>query len=74
MKYDDFRVVLWHSRRTCAFESFRVAKPLLERAFSETCGIEMKDLFFSERNPGTPELFAAVCSTIANSPPTTAVW
>ena len=31
-----------------AFIGFRVAKPLLERAFSETYGIEMKDLFFSE--------------------------
>jgi Zinc dependent phospholipase C len=31
-----------------AFIGFRVAKPLLERAFSETYGIEMKDLFFNE--------------------------
>ena len=31
-----------------AFIGFRVAKPLLERAFSETHGIEMKDIFFSE--------------------------
>jgi len=31
-----------------AFIGFRVAKPLLERAFSDTYGIEMKDLFFSE--------------------------
>src|SRR5579862_4561885 len=30
------------------FIGFRVAKPLLERAFSETYGIEMKDVFFSE--------------------------
>jgi len=30
------------------FIGFRVAKPLLERAFSETYGIEMKELFFSE--------------------------
>jgi hypothetical protein len=30
------------------FIGFRVAKPLLERAFSETYGIEMKDLFFNE--------------------------
>jgi hypothetical protein len=25
-----------------------MAKPLLERAFHETCGIEMKDVFFNE--------------------------
>jgi hypothetical protein len=31
-----------------AFIGFRVAKPLLERAFSETYGIEMKDIFFNE--------------------------
>jgi hypothetical protein len=31
-----------------AFIGFRVAKPLLERAFSETYGIEMKDVFFNE--------------------------
>jgi hypothetical protein len=30
------------------FIGFRVAKPLLERAFSETYGIEMKELFFNE--------------------------
>jgi Zinc dependent phospholipase C len=30
------------------FIGFRVAKPLLERAFSETYGIEMKDVFFNE--------------------------
>jgi len=30
------------------FIGFRVTKPLLERAFSETYGIEMKDLFFNE--------------------------
>ena len=30
------------------FIGFQVAKPLLERAFSETYGIEMKDLFFNE--------------------------
>jgi hypothetical protein len=30
------------------FIGFRVAKPLLERAFRETYGIEMKDIFFSE--------------------------
>jgi hypothetical protein len=30
------------------FIGFRVSQPLLERAFSETYGIEMKDLFFSE--------------------------
>jgi hypothetical protein len=30
------------------FIGFQVAKPLLERAFMETYGIEMKDLFFSE--------------------------
>jgi hypothetical protein len=30
------------------FIGFRVAKPLLERAFSETYGIQMKDLFISE--------------------------
>ncbi len=31
-----------------SFIGFRVAKPLLERAFSETYGIQMKDLFFNE--------------------------
>jgi len=31
-----------------SFIGFHVSKPLLERAFSETYGIEMKDLFFSE--------------------------
>jgi hypothetical protein len=31
-----------------SFIGFRVAKPLLERAFSETYGIEMKDIFFNE--------------------------
>jgi hypothetical protein len=31
-----------------SFIGFRVAKPLLERAFSETYGIEMKDVFFNE--------------------------
>jgi hypothetical protein len=31
-----------------AFIGFQVSKPLLERAFSETYGIEMKDVFFSE--------------------------
>jgi hypothetical protein len=30
------------------FIGFQVAKPLLERAFRETYGIEMKDIFFSE--------------------------
>jgi hypothetical protein len=30
------------------FIGFRVAKPLLERAFSETYGIEMKEIFFNE--------------------------
>jgi hypothetical protein len=30
------------------FIGFRVAKPLLERAFSETYGIEMKTVFFNE--------------------------
>jgi hypothetical protein len=30
------------------FIGFRVAKPLLERTFKETYGIEMKDIFFSE--------------------------
>src|SRR5580765_3606808 len=30
------------------FIGFQVSKPLLERAFSETYGIEMKDVFFSE--------------------------
>lgn len=31
-----------------SFIGFRVAKPLLERAFRETYGIEMKDIFFNE--------------------------
>jgi Zinc dependent phospholipase C len=31
-----------------AFIGFRVAKPLLERAFSETYGIEMNEIFFNE--------------------------
>jgi hypothetical protein len=31
-----------------SFIGFHVSKPLLERAFAETYGIEMKDLFFSE--------------------------
>jgi zinc dependent phospholipase C len=31
-----------------AFIGFQVAKPLLERAFSETYGIEMKEIFFNE--------------------------
>src|SRR5512146_2162120 len=31
-----------------AFIGFRVAKPLLERAFRETYGIEMKDVFVNE--------------------------
>lgn len=31
-----------------SFIGFRVAKPLLERAFSETYGIEMKYIFFNE--------------------------
>jgi Zinc dependent phospholipase C len=31
-----------------SFIGFRVAKPLLERAFSETYGIQMKDIFFNE--------------------------
>jgi hypothetical protein len=31
-----------------SFIGFRVAKPLLDRAFSETYGIEMKDIFFNE--------------------------
>ena len=31
-----------------AFIGFQVAKPLLERAFQETYGLEMKDIFFSE--------------------------
>jgi Zinc dependent phospholipase C len=31
-----------------SFIGFRVAKPLLERAFGETYGIEMKDIFFNE--------------------------
>jgi hypothetical protein len=31
-----------------AFIGFHVAKPLLERAFRETYGIEMKDVFFNE--------------------------
>src|SRR5512132_2925388 len=31
-----------------SFIGFRVAKPLLERAFSETYGIEMKEIFFNE--------------------------
>lgn len=31
-----------------SFIGFRVAKPLLERAFSATYGIEMKDVFFNE--------------------------
>ena len=31
-----------------SFIGFRVAKPLLERAFSETYNIEMKDVFFNE--------------------------
>ena len=31
-----------------SFIGFHVATPLLERAFSETYGIEMKDLFFNE--------------------------
>src|SRR3954454_6837272 len=31
-----------------AYIGFKVAKPLLERAFHETYGIEMKDLFLSE--------------------------
>jgi Zinc dependent phospholipase C len=31
-----------------SFIGFRVAKPLLERAFSETYGIEMKEVFFNE--------------------------
>jgi len=30
------------------FIGFQVAKPLLERAFSETYGIELKDVFFNE--------------------------
>lgn len=30
-----------------SFIGFKVAKPLLERAFSETYGIQMKDIFFS---------------------------
>src|SRR6185437_5641065 len=30
------------------FIGFKVAKPLLERAFKETYGLEMKDVFFSE--------------------------
>ena len=30
------------------FIGFQVAKPLLERAFQETYGLEMKDIFFSE--------------------------
>jgi zinc dependent phospholipase C len=31
-----------------SFIGFKVAKPLLERAFHETYGIEMKDVFFNE--------------------------
>jgi hypothetical protein len=31
-----------------SFIGFRVAKPLLERVFSETYGIEMKEIFFNE--------------------------
>jgi hypothetical protein len=31
-----------------SFIGFRVAKPLLERAFSETYGIQMKEIFFNE--------------------------
>ncbi|HET9833632.1 MAG TPA: zinc dependent phospholipase C family protein, partial [Vicinamibacterales bacterium] len=31
-----------------AFIGFQVSKPLLERAFHETYGLEMKDVFFSE--------------------------
>ena len=31
-----------------SFIGFRVAKPLLERAFRETYGIEMKEIFFNE--------------------------
>ncbi len=31
-----------------SFIGFKVAKPLLERTFRETYGIEMKDIFFSE--------------------------
>jgi hypothetical protein len=31
-----------------SFIGFRVAKPLLERAFGETYGIEMKEIFFNE--------------------------
>ena len=31
-----------------SFIGFQVAKPLLERAFSETYGIEMKEIFFNE--------------------------
>src|SRR5204863_2507350 len=30
------------------FIGFRVAKPLLERAFRETYGVQMKDIFFNE--------------------------
>ena len=31
-----------------SFIGFRVAKPLLERVFSEMYGIEMKEIFFNE--------------------------
>lgn len=31
-----------------SFIGFRVARPLLERAFSETYGLQMKDVFFNE--------------------------
>jgi hypothetical protein len=42
------------------FIGFRVAKPLLERAFSETYGIEMKDIFFNEdRSVSHPQFFSA---------------
>ena len=37
-----------------SFIGFRVAKPLLERTFRATYGIEMKDIFLSEDRPSAP--------------------
>jgi hypothetical protein len=47
------------------FIGFKVAKPLLERAFQETYGIEMKDLFLSE-DLAIGTYRRAVASTIPN--------
>ena len=48
------------------FIGFQVAKPLLERSFKETCGLEMRDVFINEEIATAGQCVGAVVRIAGN--------